>query len=248
MEREMERIDVTSETWDWTMQLSGQLAGEGAGECPCCRELAERDVDGMPVAEREQRLVEAEDWDGLIALRKRQLVRHPGEPHSILCLAEAYAAAGDHESSLAVAGDGYREHPDDLWLEDAVLAALLALGRSEHDYPWFGETPPVLRLDDRLMERVSELVAASQEELDEPSDPYLLYHALQDEAYLAFSPAELIAAIRSDPRFVVDDDPDAPWYPGVLPASNASVGRRGGVGQGDQGDQELGSRRRRCQR
>lgn len=199
--------------------IEEEAAAEAAIGCPCCRELGELDESGTPVAERERCLTESEDWDGLIALRARQLARHPREPHCILRLAEAHAAAGDYETSLAVAGDGYREHPDDLWLEDAVLEALLALGRSEHEFPWFGETPPVLRLDDRLMERVRELVAVNQRELDEPSDPYLLYHTLQDEAYLAFSPQELVEAIRADPAFVVDGDPETPWHTWVLPAS-----------------------------
>jgi len=217
-------------------------------ECPCCRELAERDDDGTSVAERERRLTEAEDWNGLIALRKRQLARHPGEPHCILRLAEAHAAAGDYETSLAVAGGGYREHPDDLWLEDAVLEALLALGRSEHDFPWYGETPPVLRLDDRLMERVRRLVVANQEELDEPSDPYLLYHALQDEAYLAFSPRELIAAIRADPAFVVDGEPGAPWHDWVLPASTAAGAAISTDPRTGEESQAAASPRARCQR
>jgi|GEM_PF-2173873 len=190
-------------------------------ECPCCRELGELDDDGTPVAEQERRLFEAEDWDGLVALRQRLLARHPGEPHSLLCLAEAYASAGDHQRSLEVAARGYREHPDDLWLEDAVLEALTALGRSEQDFDWPGETPPVLRLDDCLMERVRELVLEAHREHGEPSDPFLLYHQLQDEAFLAFGPQELIAAVRADPAFVVDGPPEEPWNTWILAAATS---------------------------
>lgn len=183
-------------------------------ECPCCRDGSLRDDDGTTVAVKEMELYQREDWEGLVALRRRILARHERDPYCHLRLAEAYALAGDPERSLEAAARGHALDPEDLWLQDAVLEALFALGRSEQDFDWRCETPTVLRLDDRLMERIEERLRRDDRGVDDRPgmvDVGLVYYELQEEGYLAFGPRELLAAVRADPRFVVDGEPGNPW-------------------------------------
>lgn len=183
-------------------------------ECPCCRDGSLRDDDGTTVAVKEMELYQQEDWEELVALRKRILDRHPREPYCMLRLAEAYSLAGDPARSLEAAARGHAEDPEDLWLQAAVLEALFALGRSEHDFEWRCETPTVLRLDDRLMARIEERLRRDDRGVDDHPgmvDVGLVYYELQEEGYLAFGPREFLAAVQADPRFVVDGEPGRPW-------------------------------------
>ncbi len=204
-------------------------------ECPCCRDGSLRDDDGTTVAVKEMELYQREDWEELVALRKRILERHPREPYCQLRLAEAYSLAGDPERSLAAAARGHAGDPEDLWLQDAILEALFALGRSEEDFDWRCETPTVLRLDDRLMERVEERLRRDDRGIDDHPgmvDVGLVYYEFQEEGYLPFGPQELLAAVQADPRFVVGGEPGNPWgsyfftesFDGPLPCRSRSRG------------------------
>ena len=183
-------------------------------DCPCCRDAGRLDDDGTRVTVREMELYVREDWEGLIALRTRILDRHGEDPYCHLRLAEAYAIAGRHGESLEAAARGHALDPHEPWIQDAVLHALFALGRSEEDFEWRAEPPPVLRLDEALMERIERRL----EEDDRSFDGYrgivelgMIYHELQDEGYLPFGPDELLTAVRADPRFVIDGEPGRPY-------------------------------------
>ena len=176
-------------------------------DCPLCRRAADLDDDGVPVGVKEHQLYTEEDWRGLVRLRERQLERHAGDVHVRLSLAEAHLLAGEPERALEVAAPCHAEEPDDPWIEDTILEALLALGRSEEEFPWRGETPRVLRLDGGLRDRVHERVAADAE----LEDLALLYHVLAEEAFTAFGPRELLRALAEHPRFVVETDGGSPW-------------------------------------
>jgi len=176
-------------------------------DCPLCRRAADLDDDGVPVGAKEHQLYSQEDWRGLVRLRQRQLERHAGDVHVRLSLAEAHLLAGEPERALEVAAPCHAEEPDDPWIEDTILEALLALGRSEEEFPWRGETPRVLRLDGGFLDRVHERVAADPE----LEDLALLYHVLAEEAFTAFGPRELLRALAEHPRFVVETDGGNPW-------------------------------------
>lgn len=180
---------------------------EMLADCPLCRRAADLDEDGVPVGIKEQELYSREDWRELVRVRERQLERHADDVHVRLALAEAYLLAGEPESALEVAGACHAEEPDDPWIEDTILEALFALGRTERDFPWQGGTPPVLRLDGELLDRVHARVT------DDPEleDLALLYHVLAEEAFTPFGPAELLAALREHPRFVTEMDDGSPW-------------------------------------
>jgi len=180
-------------------------------DCPCCKLSADRDDDGVPAAVKELELYDAEDWQGLVRLRTRALERHPDDVDFRHSLAEAYLLAGEPERALEIAGPCHRDRPDDPWIEDTVLDALFALGRTEDDYPWAGETPPVLRLDESCFDEVSAYLARvdgqehlSPEARDEDRDLLVIYYSLANEAYVTFEPAELLAALEEDPRFVTE--------------------------------------------
>jgi len=177
-------------------------------DCPLCRRAVDLDDDGVPVGIKEHRLYSEEDWRGLVRLRERQLERHAGDVHVRLSLAEAHLLAGDPARALEVAAPCHAAEPDDPWIEDTILEALLALGRTEDEFPWLGETPRVLRLDEGFLDRVHERVA----EDPELEDLALLYHVLAEEAFAAFGPEELLAALEAHPLFVTETDGGGnPW-------------------------------------
>lgn len=187
---------------------------EEALECPCCRDDARCDTDGTPVAQKEMELYDREDWEGLVALRERLASRHGDDPYCLLRLAEAYDLAGRHEPSLEAAARAHGLEPEHPWYQDAVLRALFALGRSEEDFDWQGEPPPVLRLDEPLMERIERRLETDDVGVDgHPGmvDVGLIFYELQEEGFLAFDPVDLLAAVRADPRFVIEGEPGHPW-------------------------------------
>lgn len=176
-------------------------------DCPLCRRAADLDEDGVPVGVKERELYSREDWRELVRVRERQLGRHADDVHVRLALAEAHLLAGNPDRALEVAGPCHAEEPDDPWIEDTILEALFALGRTERDFAWQGETPPVLRLDGELLDRVHARIAADPE----LEDLALLYHVLAEEAFTPFGPAELLAALREHSRFVTEMDDASPW-------------------------------------
>lgn len=175
-------------------------------DCPLCRRAADLDDDGTPVGSKEHELFAAEDWPALVQVRERQLARHPLDPHVRLALAEALLLAGDPERALELAARCHEVEPGDPAIEDAILEALFALGRSESDFPWRGGTPPVHRLGEALLAQVHERLR----EEDEPKEVGLLFYELCDGAFARFDLGELLDALRADPRFATERD-DSPW-------------------------------------
>lgn len=180
---------------------------EMLADCPLCRRAADLDDDGVPVGVKERELYSKEDWRELVRVRERQLERHADDIHVRLALAEAHLLAGEPERALEVAAACHAEEPDDPWIEDTVLEALFALGKTERDFPWRGETPAILRLDAELLDRVHGRVTADPE----LEDVALLYHVLAEEAFTPFGPEELLTALREHPRFVTEADDGTPW-------------------------------------
>lgn len=175
-------------------------------DCPLCRRANDLDDDGIPVGRKEHDIYSKQDWADLVRVRERQLSRHPDDVHVRLSLAEALLLCDQPERALEVAGRCHEQEPDDPWIEDTVLEALFALGRTEADFSWCGPTPEVHRLDDRFLERLHERLRADAE----PREVGLLFYELCDEAFTAFDPEELLAALRADPRFRLDPD-EGPW-------------------------------------
>jgi len=176
-------------------------------DCPMCRRAADLDDDGVPVGRKEYELYSREDWAALVRLRERQLSRHPDDVHVRLSLAEAHLLGGEPAQALELASECHRREPDDPWIEDTLLEALFALGRTEEDYPWPGEPPAVHRLDEELLVRIDERLRAE----GEPREVGLLFYQLCDEAFTPFDLGELFAALVADPRFVTEGDDDGPW-------------------------------------
>lgn len=192
---------------------------EMLADCPLCRRAADLDDDGVPVGRKEHDLYHQEDWAALVKVRERQLSRHPDDVHVRLSLAEALLLCDEPARALELAGQCHEHEPDDPWIEDTVLEALFALGRTEEDFPWRGEAPPVNRLGEELLERLHGRLLAE----DEPRELGLLFYEICDEAYTAFDLEELLDALRGDPRFQTEHDegPWTAWVRAVEPADAA---------------------------
>jgi hypothetical protein len=187
---------------------------EHLDECPLCRRAADLDDDGVPVGRKEHDLYTREDWAALVRLRERQLSRHPDDVHVRLSLAEAHLLSGEPARALDLVAQCHEAEPEDPWIEDTLLEALFALGRSEADYPWRKETPAVNRLDEAFLARLDERLRLE----GEPREVGLLFYELCDEAFTAFDLTELLAALRADARFVTEHDDLGPWCAWVRPA------------------------------
>lgn len=187
--------------------------------CPLCRRAADLDEDGVPVGQKEHDFYDREDWASLVRVRERQLSRHPDDVHVRLSLAEALLLCDEPERALELAAQCHEREPDDPWIEDTVLEALFALGRTEEDFPWRGSAPEVNRLGEELLGRLHERLLVE----DEPKELGLLFYELCDEAYTAFDLEELLAALRTDQRFATEHDegPWTAWVHAARPAGDA---------------------------
>lgn len=179
---------------------------------------------------RDDHLLAAQDWPGLLQHRTRQLRRYPDDPFTRRRLGEAYVLAGQPACAVEVLGELHREYPEFTDAQDVLLDALFALGRSEDDFPWV-ERPTVLRLTPELLDRCYALLADGGDELTHLPD---LYGRLLFEGYLAFGESELLAALAEDSRFTVGETAshatDCRLEPSSPPPPPADRGRARGGG------------------
>ena len=90
--------------------------------------------------------------------------------------------------------------------EDVLLDALFTLGKDEADFDWV-ERMPVYRLDASVLTRCHAFLKSRHG----MRTVYDLYG--QFDGYCAFTPEELLEAVRRDERFVVEEE--SFWSPGI---------------------------------
>jgi len=149
-------------------------------------------------------LHERRDYPNLVALCEREVAGMPGDLYALERLGHAYVLNGQHQKALDTMGRCHREHPDISSFQRIILDALFAMGKTEDDYPWESR-PEVLRLSSKVADFCYEYLRPKRK----PRSVLDLYTQLFIKAYTAFTEEDLLAFLKSESRFLVEED--APW-------------------------------------
>lgn len=158
-------------------------------------------IDPFEEWEADDYFLRKENYVGLVKLRERRLARRPGELDTQIGLGEAYVLNGEHEKALAWLSKLHRKVPDHPDIQHLILDALFATGMNEDDFPWVVK-PEVIRLSSAVLEQCAEALKGKRKprSLDE-----LYAKLLIAWDNLHFTSDELLAALKQDSRFVVND-------------------------------------------
>lgn len=152
--------------------------------------------DDIDTWETKVRLEITQDWRGLVRFHEARLEDAPDHVGRAVSLAEALIGARELDRAVHLLHSLHRRRPE-LWsVRDLLLDALYEGGRRPDDIEWVKRP----RIFDAATagERV---VAMLHRFGDLPY--YAVLERLAGEAYLWFSPDELLATLEADPRFRV---------------------------------------------
>lgn len=151
-------------------------------------------------AAREERLIERQDWGGLIRLRQRQFDECPC-PLCATGYAEALIAGSRWEEAIEVLRPTEQERPGDPLVTELILNALHFLDRNVEDFAWT-LVPRLVHLDEDALELCRHHLARGAKEVTVGA----LRLAVFAGAYLDFSVDQLAAALGQDERFQMGTD------------------------------------------
>lgn len=161
-----------------------------------------------------QELVEAEDHAGVIKLCELRVERDPCDPHAWEALAYAHLNAGDPEKAIAVIGDKYQADPGDTLWQAVIGDALRAQGKPLEAFPWI-RPPELVVLSSELLNWLQRFLKPKRKART-VTDLWIEVFA---RGYPFFGEEDLLARLRKDARFVVEE-------PELGPLTRVSV-RRG---------------------
>lgn len=148
----------------------------------------------------EDELLDQENYETLVELRKGMVERQPDDARLYLHLADAYALNKDYRRGLEAATVAHRALPDLYECQELVLDLLFAQGHNEEHYDWI-QKPSVVRLDDALLERCREYLSTMEHGCASTFD---LVHDLFEGEYCCFDEEALARHLASDPTFKVE--------------------------------------------
>ncbi len=178
--------------------------------CPCCRRrLAPEAEVGLQQFQQLQEdlearsgLIENRDFAGLVSYLEELVVHREGDLYAVKDLGEAYVMNGEPQRAIELLTPVHRRRPDFEDLQWVILDALFSQGRDETSFEW---TRPLTVL--RLGAGVLDACWAYLEQQADPCDLEELYCELLALGYLAFDELQLLAALRGDSRFKVEEGP-----------------------------------------
>ena len=165
-------------------------------------------------------LIENRDYAGLVAYLEEVVARRDGDLYAVKDLGEAYVMNGEPQRAIELLAPVHRRRPDFEDVQWVILDALFAQGRDETGFQW---TRPLSVL--RLGAGVVDACWAYLERVTDPCDLEELYCELMSLGYLAFDELQLLAALREDARFRVDE---GPYWTVVTLAETAAAMDTGG--------------------
>jgi hypothetical protein len=141
--------------------------------------------------------------------------------HTRCDLGDAYIRNGQPQRAIDLLTPLHSADPDQIAYQHVILDALFALGRTEKDVDWV-VAPRVRRLDAALLDACFAHLRSKRR----PRLAVDLVGAVLLDGYRAFSYEELVAALRADPRFVVEEGCGLPHV--TVARGGAPARRRGG--------------------
>ena len=153
-----------------------------------------------------QKLIDNEDYPGLVRSCKQIAKRNPGDLYAQYHLGNAYVLNGEYNKAIEFMADHHKKHPWNPDYQHVILDSLFALGKTEDDFNWI-ERPEILRMSTDIIDTCYEFLKRKRK----PRSIMELYTLFVTEGYLLFSEQDLLEALLIDERFVVDKPESKFW-------------------------------------
>ena len=164
-------------------------------------------IDEFEEWQADDHFLSKENYAGLVQLREHRLIGRSGELQAQIDLGEAYVLNSEYEKALAWLSELHQKDPDHPDIQYLILDVLFATGKTEDDFPWL-KKPEVLRLSSAVLDQCAEALKGKRK----PRSVEELYTKLLIEwGYLHFTDEALLAALKRDDRFVVNDPEGSPF-------------------------------------
>ena len=159
--------------------------------------------------EGDYQLIEAEDWEGLLKLRKERAEKNKHDQYAQWRYGEALVLNNLYNEAIEFLTPLHNKYPDSSDVSGTIIDALYGLGKSEEDFKW-KEKPEVLKLDDKTKEKSISLLKNKRK----PVSLVDIYCDLIIQSdYCSFKEKDLCLFLRSDKRFeFIGDQTDEYWY------------------------------------
>jgi len=153
-----------------------------------------------------QKLIDNEDYPGLVRSCKQIAKRNPGDLYAQYHLGNAYVLNGEYNKAIEFMADHHKKHPWNPDYQHVILDSLFALGKTEDDFNWI-ERPEILRMSTDIIDTCYEFLKRKRK----PRSIMELYTLFVTEGYLLFSEKDLLKALLNDERFKVDKPESKFW-------------------------------------
>ena len=164
-------------------------------------------LDDIESWEPYTKLIEEEDYPGLVRYCKQIAEQFPDDLYSQYHLGDAYVLNGEYEKAIEFLSEHHRKHPWNTDFQYVILKALFALDKTENDFDWV-EEPVILRMSKDIIDSCYELLRFKRK----PRPVFLIYTEFVTEGYLHFTEEDLFNALVKDSRFIVEKLDEGPLF------------------------------------
>lgn len=147
--------------------------------------------------EADANLINEEDWEGLLKLRKEKARSHPEDLFAQQRYGEALVLNKKFGEAIDFLTPLYKIYYEDGFAIHEIMDALIGLGKTEKDFNWITE-PKIYRLNDRTLDLCIKALIGKRKHID----IFSVYEKfLLDADYVAFSEDELAKFLLKYPEF-----------------------------------------------
>jgi tetratricopeptide (TPR) repeat protein len=164
-------------------------------------------LDDIESWEPRAKLIEEEDYPGLVRYCKQIVEQFPDDLYTQYYLGDAYVLNGEYEKAIEFLSEHHRKHPWNTDFQHVILKALFALGETENDFYW-AEEPVILRMSKDIIDSCYELLRFKRK----PRPVFMIYTEFVTEGYLHFTEEDLFNALVKDSRFIVEKLDEGPLF------------------------------------
>ena len=167
----------------------------------------EEQFDDFESWEPYAKLVEKEDYSGLVRYCKKIAEQFPDDLYAQYYLGDAYVLNGEYDKAIEFLSEHHRKHPWNRDYQHVILNALFALGKTENDFYWV-EEPIILRMSEDVVDACYKFLIVKRK----PRPVFLIYTEFVTEGYLHFTEEDLFNALLNDKRFIVEKLDEGPIF------------------------------------
>ena len=167
----------------------------------------EEQLDDFESWEPYAKLIEEEDYLGLVRYCKKIAEQFPDSLYAQYYLGDAYVLNGEYEKAIEFLSEHHRKHPWNKDYQHVILNALFALGKTEDDFNWF-EEPIILRMSEDVVDACYKFLRRKRN----PRPVFIIYMEFVTEGYLHFTEEDLFNALLNDKRFIVEKLEEGPIF------------------------------------